>query len=217
VGDPELKPERSNAWEMGVEQELGEWGGTLSLTWFNQSLRDLIQYTFSPPEAGGPNYYNVAEARSRGLEATASLPVGSLILSGGYTYLDTEVLDAGFDQGEGATFVEGKALIRRPAHQLNLRGGYSFPRGTVTAELRRVGARADRDFSAWPAAPVELEGYTLLGLGGELHLLEPAGQAPGLTLLFRGENLLDEDYQEVFGFAMPGRALLLGARLTFGG
>ncbi|MFC1791204.1 TonB-dependent receptor plug domain-containing protein, partial [Gemmatimonadota bacterium] len=217
VGDPNLDPERSRVWEVGVEQSLDRIGGTVAVTWFHQSLRDLIQYTFSPPEAGAPNYYNVAEARSRGLEVTADLPLGPIALSGGYTYLDTEVLDAGFDQGDGATFVEGEALIRRPGHQVNLGGAYSFARGSATADVRLVGARFDRDFSAWPSAPVELGRYTLVSLGGEILLLEPRGKTPGLTLLFRGENLLDLDYQEVFGYAMPGRALLVGGRLGFGG
>ena len=35
-------------------------------------------------------------------------------------------------------------------------------------------------------------------------------------LQIRGENLLDESYQEVFGFRTPGRTLLLGGRMTFG-
>lgn len=217
VGNPDLKPERSQVWEVGVEQTIGEKGGTVSLTWFDQNLEDLIQYTFFPPQPGGPNYYNVAEARSRGMEVTAKVPLGALLLTGGYTYLDTEVLDAGFDEGDGATFVEGDALIRRPAHQVNLGGVYRFSRGNLSGGLRFVGSRSDRDFTSWPAAPVELEGYTLVSLGGEVTLFEPQGSTPGLDLQFRAENLLDETYQEVFGFLTPGRAFLLGGRLTFGG
>jgi outer membrane cobalamin receptor len=33
----------------------------------------------------------------------------------------------------------------------------------------------------------------------------------------RGENLLDEAYQEVFGFDAPSRQLYLGVALGFGG
>ncbi len=217
VGNPELDPEESQVWEVGMEQEVGRGGGRLSLTWFDQELQDLIQYTFSPPTAGGPNYYNVAEARSKGLEVAGTLPLGPVTLSGGYTYLDTEVLDSGFDEGEGATFVEGEPLIRRPEHQASLRGAYGFARGSVHAGARIVGSRQDRDFAAWPAAPVELDGYTLVDVGGEFTLLHPRGSRPGFRLLVRGENLLDEDYQEVFGYRAPGRAVLVGGCLTFGG
>ena len=56
-----------------------------------------------------------------------------------------------------------------------------------------------------------------MSVGGEVTLFEPQGSTPGLDLQFRAENLLDEVYQEVFGFLTPGRAFLLGGRLTFGG
>ncbi len=217
VGNPELEPEVSRVWEIGAEQSLGRSGGQLSLTWFNQELGDLIQYTFMPPTPGGPNYYNVAEARSRGVEVTGRLPLGPLLLSGGYTYLDTEVLDAGFDEGEGATFVKGEALIRRPQHQLGLAGLLRVSGGSVSGNLRMVGSRGDRDFTSRPAAPVELDRYVLIGVAGEFTLLEPDGSRPGFKLQVRAENLLDEDYQEVFGFRAPGRAIFLGGRLDFGG
>jgi vitamin B12 transporter len=216
VGNPDLKPERSWVWEMGVEQMLGEDGATASLTWFSQSFQDLIQYTFMPPDPGGPNYFNVAEARARGLEAALSAPIGDLTLSGSYTYLDSGVKDAGFDEGEGAIFVEGEPLIRRPRHMAALSAAYHLPRGAVTGGVRWTGKRSDRDFSGWPAAPVELGSHTLLSLGMEFQLLEVSGGRPGLALRLRGENLLDEEYQEMFGFAAPGRVFLIGARLDFG-
>ncbi len=217
VGNPELKPERSLVWEVGAEQALGSGGGQVAITWFRQELTDLIQYTFMAPEPGGPNYFNVAEARSWGLEVAGRLPLGPAILSGGYTFLDTEVVDAGFDVGEGATFVEGEALVRRPRHQVSLDATYRFSRGGLNAGVRRVGTRADRDFGAWPAVPVELKAYTLVGLGGEFVVREPGPGVPGFTLAVRMENLLDQSYQEVFGFRAPGRAFLLGGRVTVGG
>jgi vitamin B12 transporter len=216
VGNPELKPEQARVWELGVDQELVEGGASFSLTWFDQSLEDLIQYTYLPPEPGGPNYYNVAEARVRGAEVSVDIPLGAFGLSGGYTYLDSEVLDSGFDEGEGAVFVEGEALIRRPAHQVSLEGRYRHRTLFFSGSIRRVGARFDRDFTAWPAAPVELARYTLVGASAEITLLKPEGSRPGLDLQLRGENLLDEDYQEVFGFRAPGRVILAGGRLTFG-
>jgi vitamin B12 transporter len=216
VGNPDLDPEQSKVWDLGLVQEFGREGTSVSVTWFNQTLEDLIQYTFLPPEPGGPNFYNVAEARSRGVELEGTFPLGPLAFSGGYTYLDTEVLDAGFDEGEGATFVEGESLIRRPRHQFSLGGSYRFQRGTLSGSVRTVGERFDRDFTGWPAAPVTLDRYTLVGASAEFTLLEAQGSRPGFDLHLRGENLLDESYQEVFGFVAPGRVILVGGRLTFG-
>jgi len=217
VGNPDLKPERSQVWEVGAKQAIGQGGATVTVTWFDQSLEDLIQYTFLPAEPGGPNFYNIAEARSRGLEATAGIPFGPFHLSGGYTYLDTEVVDAGFDEGEGAVFVKGEALMRRPEHQVNLGASLRLTRGSLFGSMRAVGSRSDRDFTAWPAEPVELSRYVLVNLGGEFNLRERAGGLPAFDLLLRVENLLDEDYHEVFGYRAPGRAFLLGGRLRIGG
>lgn len=216
LGNPDLDPERSRAWDVGLEQNLGA-VASLSVTWFDQSLEDLIQYTFTAPEPGDPNFFNVASARSRGLEVSARISLRSVLVNGGYTYLNTEVLDSGFDDGEGAVFVNGESLIRRPRHQGTLGISYRSGLGSFFGNMRVVGSRDDRDFSAWPAVPVELSRFILLGVGAEILLVEPAGGRPGFSLQIRAENLLDEEYQEVFGFRAPGRALVFGGRFQMGG
>jgi vitamin B12 transporter len=217
VGNPDLQPERSLVWEAGLEQSLGGGGSSLSLTWFQQSLEDLIQYTFLTPEPGAPNYFNVARARIRGLEADARISLGSLGLSGAYTYLSSRVLDAGFDEGDGAVFVEGGALIRRPGHQASGAATYRWDGASLSGSLRWVGCRQDRDFSAWPTAAVELPAYLLLGLAWELEVLAPGDGKGGLTLYLKGENLLGKEYQEIFGFRAPGRSVVVGGRVRLGG
>lgn len=217
VGNPDLEPEQSRVWDVGLEQSFGGSGVTASVTWFHQSFLDLIQYTYMPSNPTGPNYFNVAEARAQGLEVSLTAPVGGLVLSGGYTYLDSEVLDSGFDEGEGAVFVEGEALIRRPTHMGTLTALYHLPRTVLCGDLRWTGVRSDRDFSAWPATALELPSYALFGLGMELDLFESREGRPGIDLRIRAENLLDEEYQEVFGFPAPGRSFLVGLRMDFGG
>jgi vitamin B12 transporter len=217
VGNPDLKPERSQVWDLGLEQAVGASGVSTSITWFSQSLRDLIQYTFMPPDPSGPNYFNVAEARTRGLEVSLTAPLGGLTLSGAYTYLDSEVLDAGFDEGDGAVFVQGEPLMRRPKHMGSFSALYRLSRVVLSGDVRWKGSRTDRDFATWPASPVELPAYALLGLGLDLELLESSGRRPGVGLRVRTENLLDEEYEEMFGFVAPGRTILVGARVDFGG
>ncbi len=217
VGNPDLDPERSTSWEIGVEQDV--FGGALQIsgTWFDQGFRDLIQYTFSPPNPGDPNYFNIAEASARGFEAGVLMTSGSLTASGDVTWLDTEVIDSGFDAGEGATFVEGKRLLRRPHAVLGGSVGYRVDgRATLRASVRQIGEREDRDFSTFPATPVILQAYTLLSAGGEFALLNGAAGA-SLALTLRADNLLAAEYQEVFGFAAPGRQLYVGARVGLGG
>ena len=82
--------------------------------------------------------------------------------------------------------------------------------------MRRTGERSDRDFSAWPANPVTLPAYTLVDLAASFELGSGAGR-PNMRLTVRMENLLDESYHEVWGFAAPGRAVYVGGSVAVGG
>lgn len=217
-GNPDLDPERSRSWEVGAEQTFMAGGLLVRATYFDQRFRDLIQYTFSTPGPTDPNFYNAAAATSRGIEVGATATAGAFRVAADLTRLDTKTSDAGLDEGEGATFVEGAALLRRPKTQLNASVAYTLSPGTqLSLSARHVGEREDRDFAAFPATPVTLDAYTVVDVAVEVRLVEAAGGAPGFTLTVRGENLAGKEYQEVFGFGAPGRALYIGGRVTLGG
>ena len=216
-GNPDLEPEHSTSFEAGLDQDLGG-GARLSLTGFSQSYRDLIQYTFSPPTRGGPNYHNVARARSRGVEAEGVVDAGPLQLTANYTWLDTEVEDAGFHEGEGATFVAGEPLLRRPKHTAGASASVQVASAArFVVGLRRTGERADRDFSTFPATPVTLSAYTVVDLAAEIEVVGARAGRPGFELTVRAENLMGAAYEEVWGFAAPGRGVYVGGRVVVGG
>ncbi len=216
-GNPDLEPELSTSFEAGVDQELGG-GAGLSLTGFSQSYRGLIQYTSSPPTQGGPNYHNVAKARSRGLEAKGVVDAGPGRLTVTYTWLDTEVIDAGFHEGPGAAFVAGEPLLRRPKHTAGVSASVQVTRAVrFEAGMRHTGERGDRDFSAYPATPVTLPAYTLVDLSAEIEVVRAGAGRPGFVLTVRTENLMGAEYEEVWGFAAPGRGVYVGGRLALGG
>lgn len=218
LGNPNLDPERSSSWEVGVQQDI-RGIARFGATWFAQSFEDLIQYTPSPPEPTDPNYYNVAMATSQGLEIEAEADLGALELSAGWTWLDTEVVDSGFDQGAGATFVDGQPLIRRPKHQgVVTAQGTIEPRVRWNADVRWVGERPDRRFRTFPdpPEPVTLPGYMVWNVGLEVTVTESGPGRAGLDLVFRGENLGAADYEEAFGFEAPGRGIYVGGRVGWG-
>ncbi len=214
-GNPSLEPERSLSWEIGLERDLLNGAVRVGVTYFDQAFEDLIQYTFSPPTSSDPNFFNVARAEARGVEYGVSAYARSLTVAVDATWLDTEVVDSGFDDGPGATFVEGEALLRRPGTTLAASASYQVHgRAALSASFLRVGSRADRDFSTFPANPVELEAYGVLDLGAHLTVVEAGEGRPGLALTLRAENLLDVSYEEAFGFGAPGRGLYVGGRAT---
>lgn len=229
LGNPDLDPERSISWEVGIEEKLDV--VTLQATWFDQRIEDLIQYTAAPPNPGDPNYYNVAEARSRGLELDADLDLGEatdgamgdLEVGAAYTWLDTEVIDSGFDSGPDAAFVDGDRLLRRPTHNLSVRASTPVTDGgRLHTRISWVGERVDRSFDpvTFASSRQTLPGYVRWSLGGEWDVFDSGVTGRGrsdASLTLRVDNLLDEAYQEVWGFEAPGRQIYVGISMGLGG
>ena len=216
VGNPDLRPEHSRAWEVGLEQCVGT-SVVLSATWFDQRFTDLIDYNPAPATFGAPNYENIAGATARGLEVVAQLaPARAVSLSGSYAYLHTQVTSIGFDSTAGAEFVLGRPLIRRPAHAARIDAAYRFARrGSVSVAATYVGSRDDQDFSTYPALPVVLPAYTRVDLAAEGDIIAPQGTSPGLAATIRIQNVTNAAYEEVQGFPAPRRTVLVGARVRF--
>ena len=212
VGDPGLDPERSTSWEVGAERDFAAGRLTLGATWFDQRFRDMIQYD-GGAAPGEPTYANVGEATSRGLDLTVvARPHGRLSVTAGYTWLTTEVTDAGFSTGSGAVFVEGEELIRRPSHSGHLGASWlAFGRATLAAEATFVGSRTDVDFGPFPSERVALPSYTLIDLSADV-IVVGSSTGHGVAATFRAENLFDDAYETVVGFPGRGRTLIGGLR-----
>jgi vitamin B12 transporter len=212
VGNPDLRPERTLSAEAGVEQDLAGGVARIGLTGFVQRFRDLIQFTFVPPEPGGPNYFNVAAANANGLEAVLEAGAGAVRGSLSYTHLWTEVTDAGFDAGEAATFVEEERLLRRPDDAVTARLETIAGRARLGATLVWSGPRDDIRFGEFPEPNqrVELPSYTTLDLSTVVTVLPARRGRPGLELTGRVENVFDEEYEQSAGFPGRGRGVFVG-------
>jgi vitamin B12 transporter len=214
LGNPDLRPERTVSVEAGIEQDLAGGVARIGVTGFVQHFRDLIQFTFAPPEPGGPNYFNVAAADANGVEAMLQAGTGAVRGTLSYTHLWTEVTDAGFDAGDAATFVEGERLLRRPDDAVSARlETTAIERTRLGATLTWSGPRDDIRFGQFPEPNqrVELPSYTTLDLSGVVTVLAERRGRPGLELTARVENVLDEQYEQSVGFPARGRGLFIGA------
>lgn len=214
VGNASLRPERSRSYELGATQLVASGRGEISATWFAQRFRDLIQYAFVSPAT--PNYFNVAAAAARGLELEGRSRVGtSTQLGATLTFLRTRVDDAGLDQGQEATFVQGNRLLRRPSVTGALTASSRLSsRFAVDGRVLIVGSRDDRDFSGFPAKPVILQSYRRVDAGLGYGLTNETLRGPSLTLYVRAENVFDTKFQEIMNFRAPGRTVSLGIRAS---
>ncbi len=216
IGNPALDPERSLSFEIGLERTLDEGRIRFGATAYTQRFEDLIQYTFATSRPGESNYFNLGEARARGIEASASVALlEPLRLDVAWDWLDTEVIASG-DAGD-LTFVEGSHLLRRPEHRLSGALHWTPAVGSVWLGITHVGARQDIDFSS-PEAPggqrVPLDPYTIVNAAAEIPVR--TGESATIAGTVRIENALNARFQEIVGFPARGRALYLGVRALLG-
>ena len=208
-GDSSLDPERSTSWEVGVEHGIAS-SGSITVTYFNQRFRDLIE--FGPaPFPGGPNYFNVTAAIANGIETAVSAKLSSAVTFGlRYTYLHTRVEKSATPNDPDGLFVPGKALIRRPAHTVTPELSATTGRVHVMVGGRWVGQRDDLDFRRPPGQRrVVLDPYTRVNLAAEYDL-------DRIVLSGRVENLFNDQTQEIAGFRPRGRTIIVGGRFLVG-
>lgn len=214
VANPDLRPERSTSWEVGLEQELASGALVVGATYFAQRFVDMIDY-----DAGAfpGQFRNVARARANGIEAEArARPLRGVDLGASYTWLDTRVLARGFDPSPDASFATGARLLRRPEHSATATLGLTPAWGRFAVQATYVGKRDDRHFlyAAPYVTPVTLKGYTKLDASAELPLA--ARTSPrGAALTLRVENIGGVKYESVAGYRTPGRTVLGGIRFAF--
>lgn len=201
-GNTTLSPERSRAYDIGVER--GDRNGPLhlALTAFRRDSRDLIDFVSCFGVAGGictnrpfGTYDNVKRARAEGIE----LELGAK-LSEHFT------AQAAYSYTRSRNRATGLELARRPRQAVTVSADWATPLGGLAlgGDLRVVGDSFD-DAGHF----VPLDGYALATVRASL----PLGKH--LELFGRVENLTDATYQTAAGYGTYGRSAYVGARARF--
>lgn len=194
IGNPDLKPEESESWEIGWEQALGvfEW----SATYFDANLKNEIFTAFNPDFTSTAHNRSAKSERS-GVELAARWQAAeSFALSGQATFFDSQ------DFG-------GADEVRVPEATASLAADWRVnPDGfRIGAALDYVGEQGDFNFGPFPAQAVSLDAYTLVSLTAEYPVTER------LAITLRGENVFDEEVADVFGYRNTGAGVFVGLKL----
>jgi len=183
--NPNLRPERSDAYDVGVVFRTANARGEIGLTYFDQDIDDLINFSFG---IGG--YGNIDKATLSGVEVDGHYQLTE--------WLDAAISYSFIDAKDGA----GDTLIRVPEHSGDLLFSLN-PDGRLggTVQVKYNGEEQD------PNGVVP--SWTRVDLAGHYAMSE------SLRLYARIENLLDEQYQQIIGYGTPGLSGHIGARLSF--
>ena len=194
----DLAPEKNRGFDVGVEVPVAAVRGSLDVTYFRETLTDEILYERF---ADGAFIYTNRDGDSdrQGVEvALSAQPVASLDLNASYTYLD-------------ATGPNGDPELRRPRNELGLRATWRLPTTAteLSGDLRYVRGLYANQFWTGGETAARLPDFTVLNLAANHQLTEH------LELTARITNALDEDYQEVWGYATRNRAAYVGVRASW--
>ncbi len=187
-GNPNLSAESNSSYELGYDAALGR-DGIFSLTYFNTRYRNLI--TFDPLTFISQN---IGRVRSDGLEFGATQHISANIYTAfSYTYLHR-------NEDEST----GLRLLRRPKHSGSFATGYRTGNIDTNLVILRTGERDD-NLAVLPFTRTTNRAYTTVDVNVQYRLSR-------LTPFVKIENLANAKYQEVVGYASPGRRVILGVK-----
>ena len=193
-GSLNLTPETSFGYDAGIDQSLFNGRVVLSVTGFSNNFNNLINFVSDASRPLG-YYTNVARAETSGLEVGANIDVipGLVKFNAAYTYLHAVDLSTGL------------TLARRP--QNLARFAVSITPNDRWLIEPRITTVSKRYSSANEVGVVDA--YTRVDLYSEYRL------DANWKVFARGENILNERYQEVLNFGTTGPALYAGFNATW--
>jgi len=206
VGNPDLKPEESRNYEIGVDLVYSRMNS--SLTWFTTDFKNMIQLATID---GNSSWVNLGSATLSGVEGNLSysfLPFDDIWMFSPYAscvYM-TELKD---DE-------TGARLLSTPKWNSTVGLKLTDQRGFYgTFNLAYTGETDIKDYeTSWAGPVVRKGGFAVanLSLAKRFQIDE---QKNGRAVTLKGEvnNLFDRDYQYVKGYPMPGINFLVGLRV----
>ena len=205
-GNPKLKAEYSSSFEIGPQFDIPGFGqgdfASISATYFQSDIRDLITYVSLPPNYTSSTERNIGQARIHGVESELVLNPAPW-LSADFTYTYTDAIDA----------QTRAALLRRPQNAGSATLTFTpAPGFSITPQVQYVGRFSDYlyDNNGYPiaAGTGSSRPGTIVNLNASYRLDDK------FTLFAAGKNILDSNFEPVNGLQMPGASVLLGVRAT---
>ena len=190
-GNPKLQPERSQSFDLGVDQFVFDDGVKISVGYFWNRYRDLIRFDTQMCFCIG----NVVSAKSQGWEVGIDL-----VLARDQPWMKRLELKSHYTMTLTRNLVTGTRLDHWPVDQAGFSVRYQpIDPLRVTLDFRFVGERSE---------PQRLGSFDVLNLAVTYDVSER------IEAYVRVDNLLDEEYEEILFYGTPGRSIFGGVRVN---
>ena len=200
TGNPNLQPEESTSWDLGLTGSLLSGRVGFDLTYFSADLTNEIETVFDMTTFTSSPANQTGNSQRHGWEMSMDAAINEqLSVTAHWNFLHSRDPDA-------------RVEVRRPekSGSVSLHYASTNDQGRVSLQVLYNGKNQDSEFIfSTTQDRVTLASYTLVNLTASYDL------KPNVTLYLRGENLLDDDYQEVFGYQAPGVGVYAGLKARF--
>ncbi|EFB70548.1 TonB-dependent vitamin B12 receptor [Providencia rustigianii DSM 4541] len=188
-GNPNLKPEESKQWEIGIEGKTGPlfW----QLNTYHNDINNLIDYKYGNPIS---TYENIGKAEIKGLEWVGEVNTG--IFHHQITYQYTDPRDKEKDE----------VLLRRAKQQVKYQLDWTVYNLDMGLTYQYIGTRYDK------------MGNGLRTKVGGVSLWDITAAYPitsHLTIRGKIANMFDKDYESAYGYRTAGREYFLTGSYNF--
>lgn len=187
-GNPNLQPEKSINYEVGVQEQYK--GFSDRLLFFYRDITDGIDYNNNFYQ-----YFNFAEQTVHGIEYEINVkPTKQITISGNYTYI---AANQNIESRLTSKDTSYKYSLRVPKHTANISISYQItPALYVSVSAKYVSKRYDAAFDASynPLPDVTLNGYTIFGASAQYTINKH------IKLFADGQNLTNKKFFDAYGF-----------------
>ena len=212
LGNPDLDPEESETYEVGVDLFYGSFNS--SLTYFYTDFDDKIESVAKPGNIS--TWENTGEATMQGLEGEFSYDIGTLFSWDfevkpyvSFVYL-TQYEDDETDRD--LKYIE-KYHVSYGITVSDLEG-FSANLNLAYTGKKKIDDWENSGPPTWVAPEIETGGFTIANLTVSKRIFD-FNEYGGITLRGEVQNLFDKDYEYAKGYTMPGRSFFLGLRYDF--
>lgn len=201
VGNPNLKPEKSQGGDVGVLIESTDKRHSLDLTYFARNVSDLISSEVLDATTYGTRAINI--------DGTSKIRGAEITYQGKFTDAMTAYANYTFTQAKDSNNDE---LVRRPKHTANVGLAYQITeKWGSNVNVSYVGNRIDSYFdeATYVSSRVKMPSYTLVNLGVNYQLSQ------NLTVYANLNNLFDKKYENIISYGQDGRNVYVGLKGSF--
>ncbi len=212
LANPDLKPETTNSFEIGVDRWFGSKVQS-NVTCFYTYTKDKIMSWFDDSNVWVNK--NIGESESYGAEFTlAYYLTDNWTLKANYTYNKATISDNPSD-----TSIEGNYLPFSPKHKANFNVIYNQPGNFgVSASVRYLSKQYSNDANTETNSngeDVMMDASFVVDLKGTKHFLINKGFIKQIDLSLGIDNLFDEEYRTMYMYEDPGTTYYAEVGFTF--